>query len=272
MAPGAGISSTAAAGGSTAITTSGTLYADASYHPNAIGGLTLSNDSTSPNSVLDIAAGAATDSTNTYLIKIAAFTKSTAGAWASGSGSNGMGNGLTIAASTWYHVCLAYNGGTPDIWFDTSATCANKPSGISGSNYRRIGSFKTDSSSHILAFTQFGDDFVWSATVSDFNTSAPTSVTAETLSVPSGVKVWARFRATFDTAGLQSVLFYSPDQSTQTLNSPTGNVSLTTDSSINMAGDYMVRTNTSGQIEVIASAAGSLAIATYGWVDRRGRL
>jgi hypothetical protein len=83
----------------------------------------LSNDSTTPNSVLDIAAGVANDSTNAVQIKIGAFIRSTQGAWAAGSTSNGKGNWLTITASTWYHVCQTPNGGTPDLWSDTSPTC-----------------------------------------------------------------------------------------------------------------------------------------------------
>jgi len=95
---------------------------------NYIGGLTLSNDGGSPNTVLDIDAGSAADSTNAVMITVGAFTKSTAGAWAAGSGSNGMGNALTIASNTWYHVCVGYNAGSPDYWFDTSATCVSTSS------------------------------------------------------------------------------------------------------------------------------------------------
>jgi hypothetical protein len=80
-----------------------------------IAGLTLSNDGGTPSSVLDIAAGQAADSGNAVMISIGAFPKSTAGAWTSGTGNNGMGNGLTIANSTWYHVILANNGGTRSI-------------------------------------------------------------------------------------------------------------------------------------------------------------
>src|SRR5581483_1603164 len=81
-------------------------------------GLIESNDGGTPNSVLDMAAGMAADTTNAVLISVGAFTKSTAGAWTAGTGQHGMGNGLTIANSTWYHVCLANNSGTPDYWFD----------------------------------------------------------------------------------------------------------------------------------------------------------
>lgn len=137
-----------------------TSFASTLYR-NYIGGCTMSNDVTSPNTVLDVSACNAMDSGNTVMVVAGAFTKSTAGAWASGSGSNGMGNGLTIAASTWYDVCLAYNNGVPDYWFDTSnrsttyAECTNKPSGITGTTHRRVGSVYSNASSHIQLFSQF---------------------------------------------------------------------------------------------------------------------
>lgn len=127
-----------------------------------IAGLTLSNDGTTPNTVLDISAGQATDSTNAVMISLGTFTKSISGAWASGSGSNGLGNSVTISTNSFYHVILAYNNGIPDIYFDTSATGANRPAGITDTKVRRIGSFRTDGSSHIVAFQQIGDFFWYS--------------------------------------------------------------------------------------------------------------
>jgi hypothetical protein len=41
---------------------------------------------------------------------------------------------LNVSRWPWYDVCLGYNAGTPDGWFDTSnrattySKCANKPS------------------------------------------------------------------------------------------------------------------------------------------------
>ena len=72
----------------------------ASYGRSLLAGLTLSNDSGTPNSVLDIAAGACADSTNAVPIIGTAFTKSTAGSWVAGTGNNGMGSGLSVAPST----------------------------------------------------------------------------------------------------------------------------------------------------------------------------
>ena len=259
------------------VTNSGNVITlDASYLVNHINGLTLSNDGTTPNTVLDIATGSATDSTNAVFMKIGAFTKSTGGSWASGSGSNGMGNGLTIAASTWYHVCLAYNGGTSDIWFDTSASCANKPSGISGSQYRRIGSFKTNSSSQILAFKQINGDFIWYAPVLDLNNVSFNSTAAlQTLNVPTGVQVISKTRWYASTASGAQIIISSLDENSVNGGSLlSGASSLLTPSTgtIQTAGEVFTRTNTSSQVRVVTQAAsGTLYASSYGWYDYRGQ-
>jgi hypothetical protein len=279
VTPGQGLSNSQTSTVATPITTTGTLYPDASYSPNFIGGLITSNDGAAPNTVLDVTAGGANDSTNVTRIKIGAFTKSTAGAWASGSGSNGMGNGLTIANSTWYADCLAFNGGTPDVWFDTSPVCANKPAGISGALFRRIGFFKTDSSANILAFVQNANEFILGSTVIDINSISPTQTPAlQTLgSVPSGAKVNALIRATgTQTSGQVAFLINSPDEGSvngSTLSS-TGNYNLLTVAASEFGTAQLnVRTNATEQIRIVASApsGNTLSVVTYGWVDTRGQ-
>ena len=152
-----------------------------------IAGLILSNDGTSPNSVIDVAAGQCVDSTAATFIALAAFTKSTAGAWATGSGSNGMGNGLAVASNTWYHVFAAVISGVADVFFDTSVTAANAPTGTTA--FRRLGSFLTDGSAHVTAFTQVEDTFYWGAVRSDVSTAAlGTTATLYTMSAPLGVR------------------------------------------------------------------------------------
>jgi len=236
-----------------------------------LAGLTLSNDGTSPNTVLDIAAGFAADSTNAVMISLGAFTKSTGGAWASGSGSNGMGNGLTIANSTWYHVCLANNSGTPDLWFDTAAGCVNKPSGITDTKYRRIGSFLTNSSAHILAFSQNGDEFLWATPVNDVSgLASSTSAALETLTVPTGVVVNAIVsEALAYVSATVGTNFYSPAGGAPAAHPQ---MSVTSASTIAQVGYASIRTNTSAQIDVVSTATGAtINENTYGWIDRRGR-
>jgi hypothetical protein len=240
-----------------------------------LAGLTLSNDGTSPNTVLDVAAGMAADSTNaTYVTLSSTLVKATQGAWAAGSGSNGMGNGLTVAASTWYHVFAIVNGSSPDVYFDTSPAAANAPSGTTA--FRRVGSFKTDSSSHIIAFTQNGDDFLWRTPVNDVNVSnLSTSATNFTLSVPTGVQVIAHTRGYAVSPNAQSnMLCSSPDETgSTTSNSPIGNLNLAFSvTNIGIGYQRDIRTNTSAQEQCVSSASSTTYVEdTNGWIDRRGR-
>jgi hypothetical protein len=244
---------------------------------NHIGGLTLSNDSGTPNSVLDIAAGSAMDSTNAALIPLGAFTKSTAGAWASGTAGNGMGNGLTITASTWYHVFLANNGGIPDVFFDTSVTGANRPSAITDAKIRRIGSFRTDASAHILKFTQIGNNFTWFASTLDVNAGGvSTSPGTETLTVPGGVKVVANILVYLvsSSASQYGILIQSPDQNPVEAGSAAGLFTLATTSAVQVSSSMQVGTNTISQIGISGDIGSALTvyINTVGWTDYRGQL
>jgi hypothetical protein len=245
----------------------GLISAGATIPTNFIGGLVLSYNSSS---VLNIAAGSAADSTNAALISLGAFTKSTAGAWVAGSGNHAMGNGLTIANSTWYHVILANNGGTPDIYFDTSATGANIPTGISDTKVRRIGSFQTDGSAHIISFVQVFDEFLWSVSVLDVNAYNVQSTAAlQTLSVPLGVQVIARYRLEGSANTGTGFLVSSPDETDQT---PSATLASFWMSSQQVNAELQTRTNTSSQVRVRGSSThGTINITTYGWRDFRGQ-
>lgn len=237
-----------------------------------LAGLALSNDGSSPNTVLDVAAGQCADSTNAVMINLGAFTKSTGGSWVAGSGSNGMGQTLTIAATTWYHVFAIINGAAADMYFDTSVTAANKPTGTTA--FRRIGSMLTDASSHIVAFSQNGDEFLWAVPVADVSVvNLGTTATLYTLSAPLGVKVNALFRGFCSNPSGFNMLINSPDENVSLSEAPTGNITTTESTSASRAfGPLNLRTNTSSQIRAVSNTASTtLNIATYGWVDTRGR-
>lgn len=156
----------------------------AAQPPGYINGFTLANDVSTPNTVLDIAAGFAIDSTNVFAIQGTAFTKSTAGVWAAGTGANGMGTGLTIANSTWYHVFAIINAGAFDVYFDTSAAGANAPASTTAKRY--IGSFKTDGSAHIIAFIQLGQMFFWTLPVNDISSGGSSTAALTAFTTPLG--------------------------------------------------------------------------------------
>jgi hypothetical protein len=246
-----------------------------------IWGLILSNDGTSPNTVIDIAAGEAASDNSTLprLMPAAAYTKNCNAAWAVGSGNGALDSGSALAVSTWYHVfeIMRSDTGVVDYLLSTSATAPTMPT--SYDHKRRIGSIKTDASAHILAFKQSEDFFYWAAPVSDSSTS-PGSDTAITMSVPTGIRVEPFFHVNTETSsdGECSWRARSPDlQANDGTPNVSGNAAASFGLVTNVAritGSYeRLLTNTSGQLTfIVSSAAPSFLLRTYGWCDTRGRL
>lgn len=244
------------------------LYAGGAMLRGHLAGLTLSR---SDASTIGITSGICLDSTNVTPIGFTtSWTKKTAGSWASGTGSNGMGQGLTIANSTWYHVFAIIRSGSPDFYFDTSVTAANAPAGTTA--YRRIGSFLTNGSAQILDFKQVGDEFIWRAGIADISTTLlGTTPALFVISVPPGIQVLARCRVLYSNSATGAALtVYSPEETT----TPTlGNFN-TSSAGNDARGEVLVRTNTLQHIEAVSTqAANNTFIAnTIGYFDYRGRL
>jgi hypothetical protein len=254
------------------------LLADASYHRGYLGGLGLSNDGTTPNTIIDIAAGVCCSDDYSTLMKTAALTKTT-GAWAVGSGNGGLDTG-SVAASTWYHVFIIERTDTlvVDALISLSATAPTLPTNYT--KQRRIGSIKTDGSSHIIGFVQVGDDFRWSvAATTDVNATNPgTSAVTRTLTVPTGVVVLACMNVLV-AAITSSTIYALLTALTDTDRAATGfdvtvGASGSSGSNIQVAAPARIYTNTSAQIRSRLSASGAsdvFAIGTTGWIDTRGR-
>jgi hypothetical protein len=220
-----------------------------------ISGFALSNDGTTPNSVLDVAVGWASDSANAVMINGgSAFTKSTTGAWAAGTGNKGMGNGLTIAASTWYHVFAIINGGNYDVYFDTSITAANKPASTTA--FRYIGSFLTNATAQIVPFKQIGQTFYWQAQRSDLVSGAATTPTLVTMSTPPNVTTFPIVEYHCNNSGT----FWSPQMGSS---APGQNIC----NNVLVGVNNMFATNTSSQIYYQVGAGNSLSLYTDGYIN-----
>jgi hypothetical protein len=238
-----------------------------------LAGLTLSTAGSSP--TFSVAPGVAADSTNVDMITLAAAMSKTTGAWAAGTGAGALDLG-TIAINTFYHVFLIKNvsTGAVDVLISLSATNPTMPSGYTLA--RRIGSsLLSNTSSQWYSFSQNGDEVVWQVPFQNVNVSnLGTSVVNYAVSVPPGLKVNALIRGYIDgnTAG---VTVFSPDESGITAsNVPLGNFTGQSDSDQVPAGVFTlsVRTNTAQQICAVGGAAGlTFVVATYGFVDRRGK-
>lgn len=275
ITPGAGVASTRT-GGTSAVTSAGTLFADASYFPMFMGGCTLSNDGGSPNTTIDIAVCASASDDNTVMMKSAAFTKSIT-TWALGSGNGCLDTGA-VAQNTWYTYFQIERSdtGVVDILCSLSATAPTFPT-----NYdkkRRLGAVRTGAATtNILPFTQIGNAVYWTTAILDVNTSSlSTSAALQTLSVPPGVKTMPICRVTISNASTASVLLTSPDETdvapttTNPFTAAPGfdNLDVTLAAGTTNGTCPMLTTNTASQIRARATAASTtLAIVTRGYID-----
>lgn len=243
---------------------------------NYLGGLTLSNDTVSPNTVLAIATGSAASDDNSIMMTLAAanYKKNCNAAWAVGNNNGALDSGSALAASTWYHVFLIERPDTfiVDVLISTSATAPALPANYT--KKRRLGSILTNASSQIIAFIQYGDKFLWRTPIEDYiNATLPTTLSTMTLTVPLGVQTEANFSIYFSVSTAAYFTIWSPDQTGAGWNSPSGHITINGWGSGAVLTVYMsARTGLTRNLNYQASAAApGFYITTHGWTDNRGK-
>jgi len=153
-----------------------------------IWGFGLSNDASSPNTVVDVAAGMANDHSNTLMITGSACKVNFAT-----NGAGGLDTG-TVSSYSWWAV-LVINGTSGTSCLATRETAGNAispalPSGYT--YYRYVGSvLAAAGTTYIVPFKQYGRRFYWASATMDLNTlGAATTTTAITLTVPPSINVF----------------------------------------------------------------------------------
>jgi hypothetical protein len=232
-----------------------------------LAGLGLSNNGGTPNSKVDVAAGVGADDGNAQMLALSAGTID-----CGTTGANGLDAG-SLANATWYHVfAIGKTDGATALLASTNLASPTMPAGYTLK--RRIGSFRTDSSAHILPFVQDGDRFLWKTPVLDMNGTAPgTSASNAVLTVPTGPKVSVLLSGiALGQGGGNAVLFSSPDVS-DVAPSGTGTCTFFCNSAAWQRWAVNIRTDTNAQIRQRSNSTASLVVygTTYGWIDRRGR-
>lgn len=235
--------------------------------PGLLNGLVLSNDATTPNTVLDIGYGTATSDDGSISMTQLPSTKTT-GSWTVGYGNGCLDTG-SVTTNTWYKVFMIERPDTSviDYLCSTSATAPTLPT--SYTKKRLIGFFRTDGSSNILSFKQVptagGFTFYHGTpTLSVNDTALGSTATSETLNVPSGVKVQPICEASISNASPPVAVYLSSLDETDlapTTTSPfsaapgyTYLSSTSTGLPSNSSCNYLT-TNTSSQIRARSSAA-----------------
>lgn len=215
------------------------------------------------------------------MLYASAFTKSLS-AWASGTGNGGLDTGA-VANNTVYHIhAIGIGAASLDYLYSLSATAPTMPGSYTAR--RRIGSFKTDGSAQIRAYSQVGDEFLWDAATVDIDAVNPgTAAVTRTLNVPTGIQVIALINAgichgtTVQNAAVFSSLDVSDQAPQVAVGALTGFSTGSWGNSANVSWNlvpHAVRTNTSAQIRsriVTSGAADRVGIITRGWIDTRGK-
>jgi hypothetical protein len=239
-----------------------------------LAGLALSNDATTPNTVIAIAAGVCADGAAAALIQLGAFSKTIGGAWTAGSGNGGLANGIVRLTNSWYHVFAGIASGIADVFIDADAGGANHPAAFTA--WRRIGSILTDGtgSGNISRFVQIEDTFYWQGARSFTTSSVGTSAMLVTLPVPSGLRIRPVIRAVAPSAQGNSVIITSPwelDEAPGTSYAVTPGFDVI-GSSCQVHLSASLYTDTSSRIRIRGDAGSlSLAIFVRGWIDGRGK-
>jgi hypothetical protein len=173
-------------------------------------GLTLTAPATQ---TVGVAAGAVGVAAGGQYVLPSAFTK-TFSNFTAGTGNGGLDTG-TVAANTWYYLFIIYNSSaTPvyDVLISNSALYPTIPTGYACSP--TIGAIRTDGSSHILAFTQVGNDFYMAVPINVISGGGVTSGGPNTITMPGPTGI--NNKALFDVSGYNNGAysayfnFYSP--------------------------------------------------------------
>lgn len=248
-----------------------------------IAGLGTSNNSTDSAHDIDIAVGECRDSTDTInLFLTSALTKRIDASWEAGTGNGGMASAVSLTTGQSYHVFIVDDeNGDFDVGFDSNISATNLLSDTGGTYFRRIVGVRTDGSSNIIGFFQQGDIFLWKAAQAVVsNTNPGTDAVTPALTVPTGVRVLAKFSYRIQNhsgSGSLPIYFTSPEQTDEqpsTTAAPMVNAGTDFDNSAITYGIAEILTNTSAQIRYHATASptnSDIKIQTIGWTDRRGQ-
>ncbi|MBY5442112.1 hypothetical protein HFO93_01145 [Rhizobium leguminosarum] len=243
-----------------------------------IDGVLLSNNSGSPSTHVDFAAGSVR-SGSSFVSNAASITKRINGTWAVGTGNGGLDTGSVGANATYFAYALRKTAdGSFDVVLSTSATIAGVTTTLltGYTIVKCIGVVLTDASSLIRQFIMYPRDFYqWVTPIREAtNVAISTTSALMAITVPNGVKAEAKIRLMFSSsATTNSALVHDPAKGTLLAggNDSGGNVGTIQVASGFAVGGGDVWTNTSKQIRYVAGASGSIWVWNDGFNFPCGR-
>jgi hypothetical protein len=239
--------------------------------------LDSSNDLTNPNTTMVFQAGLCRDDSDKYVISLlTGMAKNFNAAWVAGSGNGAMDVGATLPVSSWVHVFAIKNltTGASDIIGSGSISNPTLPGGWTAK--RRIRSFLTDASAHIIPDVQVGDDFNFKTPILNLNTQNNGGAINyyRAVSTPLGLKLKAILSyvaANTSAVGSTFLAVADPDLGALSLSHQ---IDCHTDT-VQVGGVVACFTDTSSQVASFdsnPSAGGAkLSLWTRGYIDKRGR-
>jgi hypothetical protein len=236
-------------------------------------GLTASNAADADHDLTFAIGEAASTETNPVLMKLlSTLTKQFDATWAVGNNAGGMQSGSALPTSGTVHVHLMERSdtGVVDIMGVPNGTALVLPSGYDRS--RRIMSFRTNSSANIVAFTQVGDVFKYTAHVEDYSSTSSRAEALLTISVPAGISVSPiLYSQLFCGTGVVADFFRSAAFTDSNFRA----VEVSNDGNNYVTSYGLLWTNTSAQVYLTVTIySGSInenKIYTQGWFDTRGK-
>lgn len=237
-----------------------------------------------PGDLIDFADGSCGDSTAARYIEPGAMGKKIGSSWVAGDGNGGLSSSLTLTYGEWYHM-FAFRtvAAGDDFGFDTSPVAANLITDHLATHFRRVGSFQCQAADYLAErYIQVGDTFTWyDPRYFEVNGGAPfdrtVSWTVDTYTPPD-IRALGFFSAygSDPSGGLQCHLF--PMDCYDAASYPPHGRAIFNSSGTwdDIVGHSIpVLTDTSQQINSRWWSGSSLidvgVVATYGWVDPRGR-
>ena len=137
-------------------------------------------------------AGFCTSDDYSTILKLTANITKNLGIFVVGN-NNGSLDAGTVSADTWYYSYIIYNPTTQvnDILMSLSASAPTMPSGFT--KKRRIGSFKTNSSSQVTSFIRRNGVVTFGSPYTAYAGNGSTSNYATTMGVPTGIDTYPIF-------------------------------------------------------------------------------
>lgn len=229
----------------------------------------LANNVTDPNNDINFSVGRFTFDDGSGQAISPAYTKLLDATFIAGNGQGALDTGAK-ASGTWYHCFAIFNptNGLSDYLFSTSVAAPTLPAGYT--KKRRIGAIRTDVSSNIIPFFQYGKWFQYIDRIEDIDITTPGNTgTLAVITTPLGIPTRGKLNIGFTANAERYLLVTSPDETNVAVdaNSP---FTLSSNDGHRHSTEAYIKTDVLSQIRYRSDQAAAVVrflIQTMGYED-----